>query len=161
MPGAAEFSTLRASLVCLRAFGGQDPALPGQTVAGSRADRGQFRWPQHRVVFSRRQHLQAVWPASGPRRRRGRRQLLCVPDGRGCAAGRAGDQPGSRAAAQGHHRESQLLHYHLDHAAVADSSPEPHQAADHLDLPGGLGRGSCGYGGAAGIDPRQPRGPAL
>ena len=55
----------------------------------------------------------------------------------------------------------ELLGDHLDHAALARAPAEPHQADDHLDVPGRIRRRGCRDGGAARIDARLPRRPAV
>ena len=90
------------------------------------------------------------------RRRGGGRQLLGLPHGPGGAAGGPGDQPGSRS------REHSGIIANPNCSAIIAimplwplHQPQPHQAADRRDLPGGLRRRRGGDGGAARIDPRR------
>ena len=62
---------------------------------------------------------------------------------------------------QGHHRQPQLRGDHRAGAAVADPPQEPHQARDHLDLPGRQRRRRGRHGGAGAIDPCPSQGPGF
>ena len=152
LPRAAQVSAVGAPAVCVGALGRQVARFPRQAAAGRGAHRQKLRRCADRPVLGRKLDDEEVREGGARRRHGHRRQLVRLPNGSDRAARRARDQSGKDRDAQRHHCEPELLGDHLDHAAVADPSKEPDQAADHLDVSGRVRRGRGRDGGAPRVD---------